>query len=75
MILAVADPMTLVMIAVLVASCALAINYVCEVRSWHQGNVDPRMQQIPPKHPSCIPYLGNSLQLLWDTRSLLQRAT
>ena len=75
MLLTVAEPMTLVIIAVFVASSALAVNYACEVRGWHHVNTDPGRQRIPPKHPSCIPYLGIALQLLWDTRSFLQRAT
>lgn len=75
MLLSVVDPTTLLVLVGFLGGSALLINYALDVHEYHHVQKRPKDHQLPPKYPTCIPYLGTILSLLWDFPGFLQRAT
>jgi hypothetical protein len=53
----------------------LLMNYAWGVLRYHSINRSKTAGVLPPRYPSIIPYLGTTVQLLYDTRGAISRST
>ncbi|KAF1849695.1 cytochrome P450 [Cucurbitaria berberidis CBS 394.84] len=58
-----------------IIALALAFNYGLQVIIYHQQNLSLKEQQLPPKYPTLIPWLGSALPFLLDNANFLRTAS
>ncbi|KAI8954546.1 cytochrome P450 [Xylaria longipes] len=69
------DPTTTMLAICLAFGLALVMIYVHDTVIYHRSNTQSEQNQVPPKYPTLIPYLGNIFPFLLDCPSFIQRAT
>ncbi|KAI2467418.1 cytochrome P450 [Annulohypoxylon bovei var. microspora] len=75
MLASVVQPIWFIAFLGFIAGTASVVKYVRDVHEYHQANKKPRKQQLPPKYPAWVPYLGTIAPMLWDFPSFLRRIT